>query len=294
MKMKAEIVQHAQALVEQWRAEFVSVMQAMGDFCPEMEVDLSPPTRGPDMLWWNQPLDVTPGAAIWVGAAEETWSVLGGRILAAAGVESSGPAELKDTYLEVLRQSLGALASAVGSRLGREITAIAGAVQEPAAALAFGCQISISADGKELPRLAFYISNEMFEALQDYKNHDSTDSPQSSQRTADEEANTTELSTRACGTLDLLLDVEMPVSVSFGRTQVRVQDILKLITGSIIELDRAISEPVEVIVNNCTIARGEVVVVDGNYGVRIHEVMSRRERLQESRKYLLPASSNRH
>jgi len=50
---------------------------------------------------------------------------------------------------------------------------------------------------------------------------------------------------------------------------------------------------VEVIVNNCIIARGEVVVVDGNYGVRINEVMSRKERLQESRKYLLPASSNR-
>jgi flagellar motor switch protein FliN len=76
--------------------------------------------------------------------------------------------------------------------------------------------------------------------------------------------------------------------VSFGRTRVRIQEILKLITGSIIELDRSIAEPVEVIVNNCVVARGEVVVVDGNYGVRINEVMSRRERLQESRRSLLP------
>ena len=71
------------------------------------------------------------------------------------------------------------------------------------------------------------------------------------------------------------MDVELPVSVSFGRTRVRLQEILKLITGSIVELDRSISEPVEVIVNNCVVARGEVVVVDGNYGVRISEVMSR-------------------
>jgi flagellar motor switch protein FliN/FliY len=47
-----------------------------------------------------------------------------------------------------------------------------------------------------------------------------------------------------------------------------------------VELNRAVSEPVEVIVNNCVIARGEVVVVDGNYGVRIIQILSRRERLR--------------
>ena len=82
------------------------------------------------------------------------------------------------------------------------------------------------------------------------------------------------------GTLDLLLDVELPVSVSFGRTQLPLRDVMKLATGSIIELNRALSEPVEVIVNNCVIARGEVVVVDGNYGVRINQIITRQERLR--------------
>ena len=292
--MKTQLVEQAQALVEQWHGEFVGVMQAMGDFCPEMKVDFSPPPYDRNMLWWSQPLDLAEGAAIWIGTAEQTWSALGIRILAAAGIESSGPPELKDTYLEVLRQSLGVLARETGKRLGREIAATAGVEQEPPADLAFGCQISIRAGDEELPRLAFYVSIEMLEALQNYKNLNAIDSEQSSQPAADDEANETAFSARACGTLDLLLDVEMPVSVSFGRAQVRIQDILRLITGSIIELDRAISEPVEVIVNNCTIARGEVVVMDGNYGVRINEIMSRQERLQESRKYLLPASTNRH
>ena len=283
-----------QALAEQWREDFVGVMQAMGDFCPKMEVHLAPPTRGRDMLWWNQPMDMAPGAGIWIGATQETWSVLGQRILAGAGIESSGPVELKDTYLEVLRQSLGVLVRSVGNQLGREITATVGAEREPATDLAFGCQIAISTGDQELPSLAFYISQEVLDALQNFTHQDAADSRQASQPAPDDTESGTEFSPRACGTLDLLLDVEMPISVSFGRTQVRVQDILKLITGSIIELDRGISEPVELIVNNCTIARGEVVVVDGNYGVRIHEVMSRRERLQESRKYLLPASSNRH
>jgi flagellar motor switch protein FliN len=80
--------------------------------------------------------------------------------------------------------------------------------------------------------------------------------------------------------LDLLLDVEMPVSVSFGTTRLQLKDAAKLTTGSIIELNRALSEPIEIIVNNCSIARGEVIVVDGNFGVRIKEIMSKQDRLR--------------
>jgi flagellar motor switch protein FliN/FliY len=80
--------------------------------------------------------------------------------------------------------------------------------------------------------------------------------------------------------MELLLDVEMPVSVSFGRTNLLLKEVIKLSTGSIIELNRTITEPVEVIVNNCVIARGEVVVIEGNYGVRIQQIVSRSERLK--------------
>ena len=90
----------------------------------------------------------------------------------------------------------------------------------------------------------------------------------------------TEAPEPASKTFDLLLDVELPVSVSFGRAQVPLKDLIKLTTGSIVELNRSISEPVEVIVNNCVIARGEVVVVEGNFGVRIQQVVSRQERLR--------------
>ena len=59
-----------------------------------------------------------------------------------------------------------------------------------------------------------------------------------------------------------------------------LRDVIKLTTGSIVELNRAVSEPVEIIVNNCVIARGQVVVVEGNFGVRIKQVISRQERLR--------------
>ena len=82
------------------------------------------------------------------------------------------------------------------------------------------------------------------------------------------------------GNLDLLLDVEMPVSISFGRAKLPLKDVIKLGTGSIVELNRGVSDHVEIVVNDSVIARGEVVVVDGNFGVRIDQVMSKQDRLR--------------
>ena len=80
--------------------------------------------------------------------------------------------------------------------------------------------------------------------------------------------------------IDLLLDVELPVSVSFGNTEMQLRDVLKLGAGSVIELDKSVNDPVTIIVNRKPIARGEVVMVDGNYGVRILEVESTADRIR--------------
>jgi flagellar motor switch protein FliN/FliY len=79
--------------------------------------------------------------------------------------------------------------------------------------------------------------------------------------------------------LDVLLDIELPVTLRFGRTQMLLGDVIALGTGSVIEFDRAVDEPVEVLVNGRVVARGEAVMVQGNYGVRVSEIISRRERL---------------
>jgi flagellar motor switch protein FliN len=78
-----------------------------------------------------------------------------------------------------------------------------------------------------------------------------------------------------------LLDVEMNVTVRFGSTQLPLRDVADFGVGSMIELDRSVDEPVEVLVNNVPFARGEVVVVDGYYGVRVSEIVSPCERVQQ-------------
>ena len=76
------------------------------------------------------------------------------------------------------------------------------------------------------------------------------------------------------GNLDLLRDVGLRVTVELGRTQLPIRQVLPLGPGSIVELDRLAGEPVDVLVNGVLIARGEVVVVDEKFGVRVTEVLS--------------------
>ncbi len=79
--------------------------------------------------------------------------------------------------------------------------------------------------------------------------------------------------------LDRLMDLELPLSIALGRSSLPLREVLKMTPGYLIELDRKIGDFVDLVVYGTTIARGEVVSVKGNYGVRIKEIISRQDRL---------------
>jgi flagellar motor switch protein FliN/FliY len=79
--------------------------------------------------------------------------------------------------------------------------------------------------------------------------------------------------------IDLLLDISLQVTVELGRARMKIQEILGLRNGSVIELDRLAGEPADILVNGTLIAKGEVVVVDEKFGVRVIEVVSRAKRI---------------
>lgn len=85
---------------------------------------------------------------------------------------------------------------------------------------------------------------------------------------------------RGSSNIDLLLDVNLPVSIELGRTTLPISDILNWTQGSIVELDKLAGEPVNLMVNNRLVARGEVVVVDENFGLRITSLVSTKERIE--------------
>ena len=80
--------------------------------------------------------------------------------------------------------------------------------------------------------------------------------------------------------LDLILDIPLTVSVELGRSKLLINDLLQLGQGSVIELTKLVGEPLEVLVNQKLVARGEVVVVNEKFGVRLTDIVSPMERVQ--------------
>ena len=79
--------------------------------------------------------------------------------------------------------------------------------------------------------------------------------------------------------LDMLLDIELPLTLRLGGASLSLGEVMALTSGSLVEFNHGLDDPVEVRVNGRIVAHGQVVTVQGNYGIKIAEVASRRERL---------------
>ena len=87
--------------------------------------------------------------------------------------------------------------------------------------------------------------------------------------------------TAAPSDIDLILDIPVQLTVELGRTKIPIRHILQLAQGSVVELDGLAGEPMDVLVNGCLIAQGEVVVVNEKFGIRITDVVSPAERIRK-------------
>lgn len=237
-------------------------------------------------LWWAQPLSLGQDVALWIGAPEASWGRIGSHVLSAAGIEPSDKADVRNTYLEILGQALSGLARDLSGRMHREVGCEQGSEASPPPQASTSTIELILSGSKTVP-LVVAVAPALLEAIERAEQPQPSEPPalQAPPEATVEPTQPAPPPAEPCGgrnskTLELLLEVEMPISISFGRAELPLRDVLKLTTGSIIELNRTVSEPVELIVNNCVIARGEVVVIEGNYGIRIQEIISRQERLR--------------
>lgn len=241
-----------------------------------------PPAELAGAVTWRQETDAAPGSVIWVTAGPTLWRRLGQAVLTAAGLDDAADDEIRGSYLEALQQALSTMAPLMGSRVGREVNLLPGRETEADAGVDWtGLHLSEGSDDWGCLYVAYSPELQAILGVDEaaVPEQDAGD-PHPDTKTPSGGAEPAARAIPGSRTLDLLLEVELPVGVSFGRTQMRVKDAIKLTTGSIVELNRSVSAPVEIIVNNCVIARGEVVVVEGNYGVRIQEIVSREERLR--------------
>ena len=88
----------------------------------------------------------------------------------------------------------------------------------------------------------------------------------------------------AAQNLDMILDIPVNMTVELGRTKIAIRNLLQLAQGSVVELDGLAGEPMDVLVNGCLIAQGEVVVVNDKFGIRLTDIITPSERLRRLQK----------
>jgi flagellar motor switch protein FliN/FliY len=277
--MPKELPGVVRGLLDQWVSGLAQVVESMADQKPDVQRQSGgEPATDQELLWWEQPFRIGPGMLLWVAAPRPTWEYAGTLTLKAAGLETVETGEARNTWLEILGQSLSGLAREIGTVLGREVACEAGTERAPEAMPEAMASVSLRFGDATVSPLWIGFGPKLVSLIVNPAAGSDRESP-----AAGEDAMAPAKRSEISPTMELLLDVELPVSISFGKTEILMKDVLKLTTGSIVELNRGVNEPVEVLVNHCLIARGEVVVVEGNYGVRIQQIINRQDRLRSVR-----------
>jgi flagellar motor switch protein FliN/FliY len=226
-------------------------------------------------LWLRLALEAAPGGAITAGAPLETMQALGRWIAADPAATDD---RCRETFQELISLAAAAAARQYAERLRRRTQFSPAQPAQAPAHPEHAFEVTVQLEGAAYP-LALVASAELLQALEPPGVTEAAIPPV---RPAEPARHPADGPSPAPGgpNLELLLEVELPVCVSFGRTQLPLKDVLKLSSGSIVELNRLVNEPVEVLINDSVIARGEVVVVDGNYGIRVTQIVSRQERIR--------------
>ncbi|MGH9546769.1 MAG: FliM/FliN family flagellar motor switch protein [Terriglobales bacterium] len=165
-----------------------------------------------------------------------------------------------DAVQELLRQITGQVATALSSRGGETQLRVESAPSPTWSTGAAGWLVS-AAGAPCRVFLEWQFSSALIAALRGVPGKEPASAP-------------AQASEPAANQLDLLMDVELDVILRFGQRSLTLREIMELDAGSIVELDRLVQEPADLLLEGRVIARGEVVVMDGNYGLRVLEVVS--------------------
>ena len=282
--LRLETSEAARKVLDEWEASLAQVIESMTDQLPEVrwsrsQAPVSDSEIGSDLLWWEQPLSGPPGMTVWLMAPRPAWEHLGSLTLKVAGIETAELGESKNTFFEILGQSLSVMARGIGSVLGVEVSCVNGKEGGAPAGLRDWATVSIQFPDQSLPALLLGWSDGLLNLVAAVPGTPTEAARKIPVETSVPVRDGSVHVPQHSRTMDLLLDVDLPVSISFGKTWMPMKEVLKLTTGSIVELNRDVTDLVDVLVNHRLIARGEVVVVDGNYGVRIHKIADRQDRL---------------
>ncbi len=201
-------------------------------------------------------------------------------ILMGDSFDENAPVQVQDDHrgalAELLRQVAGIAGTSLSQKVGAEVRTNFGGTDKPQWRAEFEAGFRFSNPSGATFSLVISLSQELVNSFQGAAEPEPLEYPQARPappaKEPGREAN-----------IDLLMDVDLDVTLRFGERQLLLRDVLELVPGAVVELDQQIQEPVELLVGRKVVARGEVVVVDGNYGLRVTEIASRLERIESLR-----------
>jgi flagellar motor switch protein FliN len=258
------IDQEIQLFVEIWGVELSRAIEiftaekAQVSCRPEAPAGLD--ESAPKYLWWQHVFEADCLLTVWVGAQESAWVTLAG---------GEPDERCRHTYFDILRQTHDGVASTLAARTGKPLQYMAGAPKTPRKleGCVFAVEIGFGLEGSVRPELLLCLKKTNLKT------------PKTSTEIRALEWQVRDSLKRSHEPLlGPLTDLELPLAVCFGRASLPIREILKITPGSLIELDRTAKDFVDLIVHGTVIARGELVSVKGNYGVRIKQIISRDDR----------------
>ena len=256
---------------EHWVEEFARAVEMFSGERPNLthklleasEIAELDGKRG-DFQWWEQESEDPQKFKAWIGAQEACSTALG---------DQGDGGDPKDLFQEMVSQANQGVVAVLSASFGTPVRFGGLAVNPPSALAPLRiARVSVNFKGSDLPALVVALEPGAAKILA------------GPEPTVPVSANAVPQVTAVAGSgvtsamMERLMDLHLPVSVLLGQTVLPIRDALKISSGSLIELDRQLGDYVEVMVHGTVVARGEIVAIKGNYGVRIREVISRKDR----------------
>jgi flagellar motor switch protein FliN/FliY len=196
--------------------------------------------------------------------------------------------ERRDAYEELLRQVLGQVASSLKQTVGGEVEVKPSGNEAPSWAEASRLAIRITGEKLQPIKMILLVSAELVKSLAARtevkaappRTEEAPSAVPATPRAEQAIPPKPDAPAGRSSNLELLLDVKLDATIRFGQKHMLLREILELLPGTAFALDRQVQEPVELLVGGRVVAHGDVVIVDGNYGIRITEILSPQQRIE--------------
>jgi len=259
--------QMATQMMASWVDALITVLESMTGNRPRVESQALPANEVKEGLAWRgQSLSIQEGPSFWIGAPADSWSDLGRSILAALGVAEATDKDIGSTCRDLMAQTSSIVAGQLASQFSQEIAGGDSIPDsQPNFEGAFASSWSLDAGPMSIEGTAVW--SETF-----LRRCSGLMVPQTDAAAASEEAtpaSSGETAQFGGRTVDSLPRLDLKVKFILGRTVLPLRDVFKLNVGSVIELDHSAVEPADVVIHDRVLAHGQVVVVNGNYGLKI-------------------------